>query len=538
MTGLLNQWVDDGRKFHENKRKKCAFCDQNIDPGRWKILTMHFDVESKTLGEDIDSAITKIDNEIERVKNSCPINNNVFYPNFHEELDIIKEKLKIAINEYTESLNSLATQLKDRKLKIMKPISFITPEDKSGNFATIWDLYIDVQRKSNKLSESLNTNQANAKETLRLNEVANFLLDIQYEDTLKKIEKLEERKIEKSEAAINIQSKITKIDDEIDRNNNMLGSEDRGAKRVNDYLSILAGGNLLSLESIENVDTETDKEEYRFEVMRGGEKAYYLSEGERSLLAFCYFMAKLDDTATNKFKPIIWIDDPISSLDSNHMFFVYSLIKSKIVIRGHFEQLFISTHNLNFLSYLKRLNGPTPSDVGKVRPNKYSRNFFLIDRHHKSSTIQLMPKYIKDHVTEFNFLFHQILLCSKISIPNDSNQSILYNFPNNARKFLETYLYYRYPDKGMTVENLNKFFGENNALAISIDGINNEFSHLNGRIERGANPLVVPEVTDAAKKIIEALKKNNEEQYFAFLNSVDEEDDNPNSCADASKDIQ
>nr|WP_246308021.1 AAA family ATPase [Chitinibacter bivalviorum] len=53
----------------------------------------------------------------------------------------------------------------------------------------------------------------------------------------------------------------------------------------------------------------------RFEVIRDNKKAHHLSEGECSLLAFCYFLAKLDDIATRDTKPVIWIDDPISSLD-------------------------------------------------------------------------------------------------------------------------------------------------------------------------------------------------------------------------------
>lgn len=86
----------------------------------------------------------------------------------------------------------------------------------------------------------------------------------------------------------------------------------------------------------------------RFEVMRDGKKAYHLSEGECSLLAFCYFLAKLDDIETRDSKPIIWIDDPISSLDGNHIFFIYSLLNAGIVSTGIFKQLFISTHNLDF----------------------------------------------------------------------------------------------------------------------------------------------------------------------------------------------
>ena len=54
-------------------------------------------------------------------------------------------------------------------------------------------------------------------------------------------------------------------------------------------------------------------------------------------------MAKLKDVNTKDHEPIIWIDDPISSLDSNHVFFIYSLIKGEIVKTNKFKQLFIST---------------------------------------------------------------------------------------------------------------------------------------------------------------------------------------------------
>ena len=64
--------------------------------------------------------------------------------------------------------------------------------------------------------------------------------------------------------------------------------------------------------------------------MRNGQSAYNLSEGECSLIAFCYFMAKLEEPESKGKEMIIYIDDPISSLDGNHIFFMFSLIESLI----------------------------------------------------------------------------------------------------------------------------------------------------------------------------------------------------------------
>ena len=111
------------------------------------------------------------------------------------------------------------------------------------------------------------------------------------------------------------------------------------------------------------------------------------------------------------------------------------MIHKKIVADDNFEQLFISTHNLNFLKYLKRLP--------ERNKNKLS---LIISRYDKVSVIEKMPKYMEEYVTEFNYLFKQIYDCANLVQVDDTNYTTFYNFGNNARKFLEIYLYYKYPD--------------------------------------------------------------------------------------------
>ena len=132
-----------------------------------------------------------------------------------------------------------------------------------------------------------------------------------------------------------------------------------------------------------------------------------------------------------------------------------------------------------------------------------------------------MPSYLKEYVTEFNYLFHQIYKCASLDTIDDTNYVTFYNFANNARKFFEIYLYYRYPDLGMTAETLSAFFGEDSIPAVLIDRINNEYSHLSGVFERGSSPMEVPEMQVAAKQIIERLKQDNE-QFSSLMRSVEE----------------
>jgi wobble nucleotide-excising tRNase len=191
---------------------------------------------------------------------------------------------------------------------------------------------------------------------------------------------------------------------EIAAKRRLLNDEEEGAIKVNQYLTNFFGHKFISLEAIEQEsDDGDDKKKVKFQIVRDGQKAYHLSEGECSLISFCYFIAKLGDTNTIGKKPIIWIDDPISSLDSNHIFFLYSIIKSEIISRDSFEQIFVSTHNLDFLKYLKRLHRDVIGPDGKKK--SYQPLYFLINREDKKSSIKQMPNYLKDFVTEYNYLF-------------------------------------------------------------------------------------------------------------------------------------
>lgn len=268
-----------------------------------------------------------------------------------------------------------------------------------------------------------------------------------------------------------------------------------------------------------------EKTAVKFEVTRDGRSAYNLSEGECSLIAFCYFIAKLEEPESQGKELIIYIDDPISSLDGNHIFFMFSLIESLIAkaIRNtdgtnsyRYKQLFISTHNLDFLKYLKRLSMPG---------NNHGGNQHFIERNGAASQLSLMPSYLKEYVTEFNYLFHQIHKCKNPAGPNDSHEPF-YGFGNNLRKFLEAYLFFKYPhqdDKNDSFERIKKFFGEQDPMAIAlVNRLNNEFSHLEHHPDRGFKPVDIPEISTVANYVLNKLYEMDRIQYNALLNSIGE----------------
>ena len=256
-----------------------------------------------------------------------------------------------------------------------------------------------------------------------------------------------------------------------------------------------------------------------FKIYRNGIEADNLSEGECSLVGFCYFMAKLQNADK---KSVVWIDDPISSLDSNHIFFIFSLIDSELFENKDlkFKQLFISTHNLDFLKYLKKLKSVSSKKA----------NLYIIEKNENGSQIKYMPKFLKNYTTEFNYLFEQIYNHKNIdeTKDEDTKTTLVYNFGNNLRKFLEIYLFFKYPtEKSFGAEVIEQFFKSDSdkTIQILINRYANEFSHLREILERGMKPLDIPESKKIAEFVLKTIKQKDPEQFKALCESIEKSDE-------------
>lgn len=511
----INEWVKKGYDLHsEDRNCTCKFCGNLISESRWKELDNHFDEESKKLEDTLNVFKEKIAREIDALSNIKLVNKDLFYISFHNEFNECSELFNSQILNYKADLEFLLSKIDERLLSIHSPITYdyTTTFSQTGFSATI-ELYDDIKNRNNTYSSELSGKISEAKKELRLLEVKRFVDTIQYSSQLQIITS-KETEFTSNETERKVVDDYIKLKEkEIIELSRQLNNEEDGAKKVNEYLQNYFGHQNLELQAIEE-EIDSDKK-IRFNIVRNGDIAYHLSEGECSIISFCYFMAKLDDIHTAGQKPIILIDDPISSLDSNHIFYIYSLINAELFIKERFEQIFISTHNLDFLKYLKRL---------KLTRNQHE--YFILNRYQYYTEIALMPNYLKNYITEFNFLFEQIYKCAKAEIITDENHHMFYNFGNNSRKFLEALLFYKYPSKidnqtqNANSKRLLKYFGEDQQAATLTDRVNNELSHLEEIFDRGMNPIEIPEIKKVAQFILDKMKYNDEEQFNALLESI------------------
>jgi wobble nucleotide-excising tRNase len=498
---VLNEWVKNGKALLEGN-DICAFCGNPISKERWENINDHFDEESKNLEAEIDVLLSEINADKEQLLSADNIDKNAFYSRYFQTVGSFIEARSNAAKDYCSSLDSIVDQLQARKAQITIIFQLSEPPDNSEDVKRLYEGLNKTVKENNEFSSKLAKAKTASQKALRLQEVADFCSTIGYASEMEGIDTLEQERDVAIEAVKNTETLLKVKMHEMQAKQRQLSDEEEGAKQINKCLNDHFGHNSLTLEAEEITE---DEKRIRFRIVRDGKPAYNLSQGECSLISFCYFIAKLDDIDTRERKPIIWIDDPVSSLDSNHTYFVYTLIASRITNRDHYAQLFVSTHNLDFLKYLSRLG-------------KKNMNFF-IEREGKLSKIKKMPEYLSRNATEFNYLFSIIYKCSKCESVTDENFDMLHGFGNNARKFLELFLYFKYPvNEGGLLPKLKQFFGSEDVPPILLDRMLNEDSH--GPSPEGGFRLDIdPQTVPVAKKIIEKLREDKV-QYNALLKSI------------------
>ncbi|MCZ4279673.1 AAA family ATPase [Kiloniella laminariae] len=516
----LQAWVKTGINLHKNKKSECGFCRSKLSENLFDELSLHFDKNTEEFEKNALKKIKDIEEKIHQVNNQNLPDIDSFYENHKEEYKTINKKINEESKQITENLCALKSILSDR-INNPNTIPADSPKkiDETGYRKATEELK-ELISKNKAKTQSLAKDNEIIRNKLRLNHVLEYMEQISLLDKEAEIKSqvaICESARREWKATIN---KINNIEENIRKFEHAIKDENKGAEKINALLNHYFGHKFIELRAEKNEDAK-----FRFSVFRNNIPAFNLSEGECSLIAFCYFIAKLEDTETAGKNLTIYIDDPISSLDSNHIFYIFSLIEKIITapVKNEnqpntykYQQLFISTHNLEFLKYLKQISIPKIKINGK---DKLDYGTFIIERSNENSKINIMPIYLKEHITEFNYLFHQIFKC-KDEPTNNSDCSHFYSFGNNLRKFLEIYLYFKYPSHKMKDTRLQLFFEDDPAVKTIAERITNELSHLDGGFERGMNPIDIPEITKLSNYILEKIRTSDKEQYNALLDSI------------------
>ncbi|EBF6042655.1 AAA family ATPase, partial [Campylobacter coli] len=452
LTSELRKWLEEGLEFHKEHSftQQCKFCNNPLTLERiaWIENNIKDDSgEKEQIEKELKDLLDNFESyKLESKKLLLGIEYENFYSNYKDIFIGLKEQLGVSIANYNEELLKIEKKLTKKKKDVFTPMKLENINDFSDEILQILNKIENLCKENNEYAKNLLSKQDEARKKLRLNEVAKFAKD---SDCFAKQDEIKNlgQKLSNMQSTIETEkNEINNYNLEIEKYKEKLSNLETSTSNINKYLKSYFGHNMLELKAKKDDKGQLNGE---FEILRNGKQAKNLSEGECSLVAFCYFVASLEDAKTKDKNPIIWIDDPISSLDNNHIFFIFSLIEAKIAKKikdNKYSQLFISTHNLDFLKYLKSLTGYDKND---------KKSFMYLIEKTNNSDIKILPDYIRKYVTEFNYLFEQIF-----KNYNNTNITIdsYYSLANNIRKFLDTYMYFKYPNNDSLMTKYYIFF--------------------------------------------------------------------------------
>ena len=491
----LYTWAKTGLIIYNEKRtdlKKCAFCGSSLLDKRLQDLNAFYSNEASKVKNEIEQLKTKIDSEKSRFTNlewSKKSENDLAQS---IQADFIQKK-----NEYNQVLQSYINLLEQLSEKLDEKAGnslFISMElgtiDSSSNDAiTAWINSVQqIFIQSNAIINEFEQKQNDAKEKYKEHYIASFLINENYKG-LEAKKNTAEKRVEK------IKQRIIQNDVEIKELNNKLDSVDKGKEELTLFIKRFLNRDDLV------IDVTEDK---YFVLNRNGKIASHLSDGEKSAIAFSHFMVELkslkdEDNLKNY---IVFIDDPISSLDANHIAQVYSLIISFFFQKGLdvsqpdknclcAKQLFISTHNFEFYSFINKAT--------LLGNNKHCAQFLIRHINENQSEIVNMPKSISMYNSEYVYLFSEIENFKNENYPEEK----AYIMPNIVRRFLEIYTLMKLPGNRNEIDNRLKILFEDKFSELKILHNFSHFTSFDRATKHSELILRIRDVIEDLYKILE-----------------------------------
>ncbi|KIQ21321.1 hypothetical protein RT99_10925 [Flavobacterium sp. MEB061] len=337
--------------FKENNTNECPFCEQNLEENALKLIDQYLEYLSETEATQIKKAndlLSQLDLEkkenIETLKTFKNLEieylkNQKYIPSLANiNLKEIKD-----LTELDSDYKTINTALKKKKDDIS--ISLLNENIKIA----IKNILLWIQDQNEKIQEnSLIIKSFNDKK----NNISSEKLDLNKRLCKARLIELKKAELETITEINNYNSKIKLLSDDIlkKEQNEKVSKKQKVVETFTELLTKFFGSKY-------SFDDKTFCLKFKNHLLESN-ASDVLSNGEKSIVAFCYFIAethKCINKEEDYNKLFFIIDDPISSQDFH---FVYATSQIIRTLNKRFNiqrlRLIILTHNLEFMSIIIR----------------------------------------------------------------------------------------------------------------------------------------------------------------------------------------
>mgnify|MGYP003145168810 CR=1 FL=1 len=490
-------WIRAGLALHADKGK-CEFCDNQLDPNRLESLRAHF---SKDV-ERLENELKQKKLQLQKLKKVAPeFHSSDFYPHLRSSLEQVQSDLKRSIRSYNDFLDAL-TECIDAKL--LAPFQQVEcPQYNESLSEAVKGAANSVNsliEKNNEVTDTFGQEKKDAIAALKRHFAAEFYRSEKLPRHQKIISVLEKHKSWFEHTGKRISARNAELQAQISQ-------AQKGREELNRFIAkFMVGSNV----SVSVMDFEGAE---RFQLLRDEIPAKNLSEGERTAIAYAFFLIKLKE-ADDLSDLIVYIDDPVSSLDSNHIFQINAVTKefffwhdeSENKTKLTIKQLFISTHNFEFFALAKEL------PIKK----KARRKFYFVKRvADGKSSFMAMPSSIMRYSSEYQYLWHVIHDFHKSA--EKENLEKLLALPNVLRRFVELYTYAKCPSDESVDRRAEIVFGAETSKRVL--KLLHHFSHANNLVGISQNDDLLWDIENVVEEVV-ALIQEDQQHYDALMRAL------------------
>jgi len=499
----VERWVQGGLALHAGAGT-CEFCGNDLSQDRLNAFRAHFSKDLADHKERVDDLLARVKAAVFNLSWPKAAELNI---QFRESYTAAIEALPLAIDAFNRAVRELADEVRrktDDSRRAMAPTPLTGGLEKG-----IKDAVAAVNlviKQNNELASNFTNAKAVALRQARYHYVQQFKDD-------QAAAGLEQQKVQLTKRAERLKTYTARLRPEISSLQAQISQAQQGREKINERLASMLGSEAVQIQVVK--DTAGQE---RFQLVRkAGAVARNMSDGERTAVAFSYFLTKLQEIKPAEFKEtIVYIDDPISSLDANHIFQVTAAIRALFFEQQDknapwqttCKQLFISTHNFEFFNLLREI---------KPVASKQGARLYLIRRiAEKSSALEDMPASLARYQSEYHFLFEVIHRFHKA--PDKTAHEVLMLLPNAMRRFIELYTYSRLPgpkESEQVDERAEILFGVERAKRIL--KIFHYFSHGNTMDRLAGNNELIFDLEHAVKDLIDAITEKDKPHMDALM---------------------
>jgi len=492
-------WVQQGLALHSGERETgtCRFCTQPLTAERRAALEGHFNDAFAAFQQEISSTIARLDRELGNL-------NGVVFPDSARAYEHLQGELGAATSEARRAIESAAAWLTEVRnaLNAKKAAPFAASE------AGTWQDHVPtcdampnaiagvnaVIARHNSVTSDFGNKVSEACKKLEQHCVAEVWDEHARLDGA----------VKDAEAAIKpLQDDVNRLQTQIADIERDIVEHRRPADELNSELRAYLGRDELRFEM----------KDPGYALTRAGQPVSNLSEGERTAIAFLYFLKGLQDRAFDLENGVVVIDDPVSSLDANALFSAFGYMKERTKACG---QLFVLTHNFGFFRQVRNWFHHLPKQ-NSPKPERRSGRFFLLSASDDGSgrrcaAIGPLDPLLEAYESEYHYLFRRVYDAAKNGTGATSLEHY-YSMPNIARRLVESFLAFRYPDCPGDLARRFERVDFDASKKTRILRLLNTYSHAAGIVEPEHDPSVLAETRPVLSEVLDMIRTVDPTHY-------------------------